>query len=323
MAASGPWQRALLRAIGAPATASNIKFLNAWQRAEGGGASFNPLNTTQHYAGASNFNTIGVKNYPSFEAGIQATAQTLLNGRYNSIVTGLRSGNMAPMRLAQAEAATPWGTGQGIMKVLGGPVSSYGAPYAGAPAAPTPGETHAQTQNPAELTHNYSNFAMSLIAALQHHDPMAMYGAIVNLRKSLAKPQPVSMPHGSTVGGPPGVSGPVGTPTATGGTALSDLIRAEKIAKAMGLRASENYNLPGGVNPVHVKNSYHYRKFPGTNIGEAIDVSGSPQAMAAYFRKMLALGGTSELFYDPLGGYKYGKSIGPIGGHRTHVHVAY
>lgn len=30
----------------------------------------------------------------------------------------------------------------------------------------------------------------------------------------------------------------------------------------------------------------------------------------------------AELFYDPLGGYKNGQSIGAIGGHQTHVHVA-
>lgn len=33
--------------------------------------------------------------------------------------------------------------------------------------------------------------------------------------------------------------------------------------------------------------------------------------------------GQAELFYDPLGGYKYGKAIGPIGGHSDHIHVAY
>jgi hypothetical protein len=31
----------------------------------------------------------------------------------------------------------------------------------------------------------------------------------------------------------------------------------------------------------------------------------------------------AELFYDPIGGIKYGKNIGAIGGHSNHVHVAY
>jgi hypothetical protein len=31
----------------------------------------------------------------------------------------------------------------------------------------------------------------------------------------------------------------------------------------------------------------------------------------------------AELFYDPLGGLKFGKQIGAIGGHSDHVHVAY
>lgn len=33
-------------------------------------------------------------------------------------------------------------------------------------------------------------------------------------------------------------------------------------------------------------------------------------------------GGINELFYDPLGGVKYGHKIGAIGGHRDHVHFS-
>lgn len=35
-----------------------------------------------------------------------------------------------------------------------------------------------------------------------------------------------------------------------------------------------------------------------------------------------APGGINELFYDPIGGIKFGKQIGAIGGHKDHVHVA-
>jgi len=84
-----------LRAIGAPDTPANRKFLSSWQAKEGGwthnSASFNPLNTT-HGPGKS-INSVGVKAFPNYQTGVQMTAQTVLNGRYPNIVAGLRSGN--------------------------------------------------------------------------------------------------------------------------------------------------------------------------------------------------------------------------------------
>lgn len=65
----------------------------------------------------------------------------------------------------------------------------------------------------------------------------------------------------------------------------------------------------------HTPTSYHYK-------GRAIDVAGSPSKMAAYYKHLKPLKPT-ELFYDPLGGIKYGQEIGPIGGHSDHVHVAF
>lgn len=47
-----------------------------------------------------------------------------------------------------------------------------------------------------------------------------------------------------------------------------------KLAQQMGLHVGENPKF-GGVNPVHAKNSYHYK-------GEAIDVSGDPKLMAHF-----------------------------------------
>lgn len=109
--------------IGAPVTPDNMRYAGAWQQAEGGNAAFNPFNTTQPSAGASNYNSVGVKNYGSLQEGLHATAQTLLNGHYNKLVADLRSGKASAMQLAQDEAATPWGTGPLIEKVLGGKVT--------------------------------------------------------------------------------------------------------------------------------------------------------------------------------------------------------
>ena len=101
----------VLTGIGAPVTATNIGLLRSWQQAEGGTAAWNPWNTTQKIAvpGITNYNTTGVKNYPSESAGVSATVSTLLNGKYNPVVSGLRSEN--PEKFVSALVASPWDGG--------------------------------------------------------------------------------------------------------------------------------------------------------------------------------------------------------------------
>jgi hypothetical protein len=69
------------------------------------------------------------------------------------------------------------------------------------------------------------------------------------------------------------------------------MIQAIHQAQSMGLRVGENPYVDK-VDPVHVKDSFHYRNFPGSYggkpLGEAIDVSGDPRQMAAFFRWGLA-----------------------------------
>ncbi len=96
--------------------------------------------------------------------------------------------------------------------------------------------------------------------------------------------------------------------TAQGGFG-AQLNHAMQRARDMGLRVTST---TGGR---HARHSYHYR-------GRAVDVAGSPSAMRAFYREMSRTNPT-ELFYDPMGGMKHGRNIGAIGGHRTHVHVAY
>lgn len=108
---------ALLQAIGAPVNAANRLLVAAWISAEGTKARFNPLATTQSAPGASNFNSVGVKNYPTFAAGVHATAQTLQNGRYPGILSSLRSGTAAPNDVVNryAREFNTWGTGAGAV----------------------------------------------------------------------------------------------------------------------------------------------------------------------------------------------------------------
>lgn len=113
------WQAQILRGIGAPVTPQNLIFLNDWTRAEGGGASNNPFNTTQQAPGASSYNPVGVRNYSSPQQGISATIQTLTNGRYGNILAALKAGTDA-RAAASALANSPWGTGSLVEKMLGG-----------------------------------------------------------------------------------------------------------------------------------------------------------------------------------------------------------
>src|SRR5215471_7117037 len=118
------WREKILMGVGVPVTPDNLRFLDAWARAEGGSASNNPFNTTLQTGGSTGFYNqlgggIGVQNYGSPQAGIDATVNTLTNGRYGNIIGAMRQGNNA-YAAAQALAASPWGTGALVEKILGG-----------------------------------------------------------------------------------------------------------------------------------------------------------------------------------------------------------
>jgi len=116
------WAHDFLTALGAPITGENMRAITAWEMAEsgGGGGHFNPLNTTQGgFAGETDYNSVGVKNYTSYDDGIQANVKVINNGLYQPILDALKAGNNA-MSVAQAISQTPWGTGGLVAKILGG-----------------------------------------------------------------------------------------------------------------------------------------------------------------------------------------------------------
>ena len=82
----------LLDQLGAPNNGSTVGFLTAWMAREGTSAANNPLATTLPWPGASDFNSVGVKNYPDLQSGVAATAQTLTGG-YPAIVADLQRGD--------------------------------------------------------------------------------------------------------------------------------------------------------------------------------------------------------------------------------------
>jgi cell wall-associated NlpC family hydrolase len=71
------------------------------------------------YGAVGNYNSVGVKNYATPQQGIQATAATLMNGKYANIIAALKQGQ-DPRQMALALANSPWGTGALVLKVLGG-----------------------------------------------------------------------------------------------------------------------------------------------------------------------------------------------------------
>jgi hypothetical protein len=109
------WAVALLSAGGWPQSGCNLGAIEAWERAEGGNwantAAYNPLNTTQRESGSWSINSVSVQAYTSWAEGFRATLTTLGNGDYGGILSALSAGTSA-QAVADAVAASPWGTGQ-------------------------------------------------------------------------------------------------------------------------------------------------------------------------------------------------------------------
>jgi hypothetical protein len=189
---------------------------------------------------------------------------------------------------------------------------------------------------------NIPGLAVRQVSARQASTPMQL--AIPNDLPGMVKQRAPTV-HGSALA-PPGAltmprpSGTVRVPQfgnpripAGGGAEPAPNVKGAKamltaIAKArsMGLSAREN-PVVDHVDPVHVKGSDHYNLFPGTHVGAAVDVSGPPAKMRAYFnwaRSNVGRLGVKDLFYDPAGysideGRYWGKTIG---GHTNHVHLS-
>lgn len=117
------WATALLQKMGAPVTSENLSAIMTWMQREGGGgtttgigaagkktAMYNPLNTTLGAPGATAFNKVGVRNYSSWDQGLQATLDTLQGTRgagYESIMAALKQGNSSTAVL-QAIQQSSW-----------------------------------------------------------------------------------------------------------------------------------------------------------------------------------------------------------------------
>jgi hypothetical protein len=157
------WARDFLAAAGFPLTASNIAVVYSWEYAEsgGGGGMWNPLNTTQGgYAGESDFNSVGVKNYAQRADGIAANARVIHNGYYPAAVAQFTAGDDANATI-HAITTSPWGTRVIVLRTP--------------PGAPIPPPPH-----PAPSTQEIDPMIF-LAPQWQWHDPNRPAIAIVDL----------------------------------------------------------------------------------------------------------------------------------------------
>ncbi len=108
--------RDLLQHMNFPVTDENLRALKAWAQAEGGEAKNNPFNTTQAWPGATDYNSVHVRNYADYSDGLAATLKTL-QGPYQNIRTALGKGDSA-LAVAQAVVNSPWGTSKLIVEIV-------------------------------------------------------------------------------------------------------------------------------------------------------------------------------------------------------------
>ena len=106
--------------LGVNRTEEKEKFFMAWRQAESGTAKFNPFNTTKtmNVDGVTNYNSVGVKNYPDMSTGIMATVKTLKLPYYEDLIEKLNDDSITAEELASTDDLNTWGTGGLVSSVL-------------------------------------------------------------------------------------------------------------------------------------------------------------------------------------------------------------
>ena len=83
----------ILTAAKLPTTDANVAVITTMARGEGMDPSTNNwLATTTPEPGSGQFNSVGVQVFPTYQEGVDATAQTLLNGNYKAMVALMQQG---------------------------------------------------------------------------------------------------------------------------------------------------------------------------------------------------------------------------------------
>lgn len=119
MATRGAWANDFLHALGNAAPSEDTqKLVAAWTRAENTQAKNNPLATTFNTDNATQFNSAGVKNYPTREEGINASVRTLQGNfpGYGALEQALK--NNDPARALASGGFDTWGSHTSAVLIL-------------------------------------------------------------------------------------------------------------------------------------------------------------------------------------------------------------
>lgn len=282
------WQVQYLRSIGAPTTAANLKFLNTWQRYEGGATNNNATNNymnTTWGKGFKSINSVGVKAYPDLQTGADAFAATL-NGdrRYSGIVQGLRGGDPYALKDRVAAGLSTWLSGdptKGLSyaeKVLGGAVTPSPATPPAAPSVAAPA--------PVASTLVPDTVAMNLTSGLSPQQQLSSLVTAVASQPRVA-PQPVpaaAIPPSGGAGTAPTTTGlysviPAGFATRKGIRVSAGLVpQVEGIVKQFGVKVNSGYRT--AAHNAEVGGAPHSDHLSGG----AVDFTGTQQQMKALYQ---------------------------------------
>ena len=107
----GFWAEQFLLGLGAPLNNHTVYAILAQMAGENTKARNNPLATTHsaHVVGESDFNAAGVKNFPTFCAGMAASLETISRPPYDAVRAAIHRGVSAHDIVAAIEASS-WGT---------------------------------------------------------------------------------------------------------------------------------------------------------------------------------------------------------------------
>ena len=105
--------------LGITLTPEKSRFFQAWRRAEGTKATYNPFSTKwpgpnkttwSKDPGMTQHNTAGVKRFSNIDAGVQATVDTLNQSYYTNLMSQLKQDDITADELAVNPNLRTWGT---------------------------------------------------------------------------------------------------------------------------------------------------------------------------------------------------------------------
>ncbi len=101
----------------ADAIPTDVRFIDAWARAEGADEKcFNPLNTTLDYGINTSINSVNVRCYADDQTGLEATIKTINQDNFSEVVTELRKNDAEGF--VRALGSSEWGTDANTVQTL-------------------------------------------------------------------------------------------------------------------------------------------------------------------------------------------------------------